>query len=592
MTAWWERLTRAAQAAHAALQSDAAETEEETQGEALPPGSEPPRWDAETDLVAVGSGLGGLCAAIAGHDAGADCMVLEKAGKLGGLSGFGGGEVFVPANDCLRALGIEDSIEAARRYAEFLAAGFQSQPHLEKWLDTMNEAVRYFGEKAGVRWKACEGLPDYYYPHVPGTLASGRYLSVDIFDGKTLGPWQQKTWLTPIMPMGALHEDMYRWGGLAKVREWDYELLGQRIADDLRTFGPGMMGYFVKAAVLDRGIPAYIETPVRQLLTNAAGRVIGVRAEHDGQSFFVRARRGVVLALGGYDHNEQLARSFEDMREWHGVFPGHLHGDHLVMGMEIGAAIASVPPTNLALFYGYQIPGEEVDGMPLWRSCWEGGVPHAIWVNSQGERFCDESFYKDFQPRIRAWDGARQLQPNAEVFLIFDGTYRERYPLGSFMPGQPLPEDLVMIADTVGELADCIGAPRENLERTLARFNAGALQGEDPDFGRGQWPWAVRMVGDMDYPNPLLGPLAKPPYHAVRLRPTSVGVNSTGLKWNLHAQVMHVRGHPIEGLYAVGNSAALLDLGGGYQSGTSNCRAITWGYVAGRHIAAQPPREG
>ena len=100
-------------------------------------------------------------------------------------------------------------------------------------------------------------------------------------------------------------------------------------------------------------------------------------------------------------------------------------------------------------------------------------------------------------------------------------------------------------------------------------------------------PWAIRLVGDMDYKNPLLGPLTKPPYHAVRLRPVSVGINSHGLKWNLDAQVLHVRGHAIPGLYAVGNSAALLDIGGGYQSGTSNSRAITWGYVAGRHAASR-----
>lgn len=547
---------------------------------------QPKHWDLESDLVAVGSGLGALSAAIVARDSGCECVVLEKAPKLGGLSGFGGGEVFVPANRWMQEAGIEDSIEAGRAYAEFLAAGFGSDAHRNKWIDTMHEAVNYYGEKAGVAWKACIGLPDYYYPKAPGTKESGRYLSVQLFDGKTLGEWRDKTWLTPIMPMGALHEEMYEWGGLARVTTWDYELLGKRIADDMRSFGPGMMGFFVKAAVIDRGIPAYTETAVRELITDDAGAVIGVRAERGGKDFFVRARRGVVLAVGGYDHNEAMAGMYEDMREWHGVFPDYLEGDHLVMGPEIGARIAAVPCTNLALYFGYQIPGEEVDGKPLWRSSWEGGVPHAIWVNAEGERFCDESFYKDFQPRIRAWDGNRQQQPNITPTLIFDGTYRERYPLGSFMPGMPLPEDMVIVASSIEELADRIGVPRENLVRTIERFNAGAEKGEDPDFGRGQWPWAVRLAGDPDYPNPLLGPLAKPPYHAVRLHPTSVGIPSHGLDWNLDAQVMHVRGRPIPGLYAVGNSAALLDLGGGYQSGTSNCRSITWGYVAGKHIAS------
>jgi 3-oxosteroid 1-dehydrogenase len=547
----------------------------------------PARWDLEVDVVSVGSGLGGLTAAIVAHDQGASCVVLEKAGKLGGLSGFGGGEVFVPANHKMKELGLADTLEEGRKYYEFIAAGYASAPHQKKLLDTMHEAIAYTGEKAGLRWKACQGLPDYYYPLAPGSKASGRYLSVELFDAKTLGEWQAKTWLTPIMPPGALHEEMYAWGGLAKVTTWDYELLGKRIAEDLRTFGPGMMASFVKAAVIDRKIPAHLETPVRALVADANGAVVGVRAERGGKDFFVRAKKGVVLAVGGYDHNREMACMFEEMPDWNGVFPAYLDGDHMVMGPELGAAIASVPPTNLALFYGYSIPGEEVEGRKFWRSSWEGGVPHAIWVNKNGERFCDESFYKEYQPKIREWDGKKQEQPNTDIYLVFDGNYRERYPLGSFMPGQELPEGMAVVANSPRELAQRLEIDPDRFEKTLARFNANAEKGEDPDFGRGSMPWAIRLVGDMDYKNPLLGPLNKPPYHAVRLRPVSVGINSHGLKWNLDAQVLHVRGHAIPGLYAVGNSAALLDIGGGYQSGTSNSRAITWGYVAGRHAASR-----
>jgi 3-oxosteroid 1-dehydrogenase len=548
----------------------------------------PARWDLEVDLVGVGSGLGATAAAIAAHDLGLRCAIVEKAPKLGGLSAFGGGEVFVPANRQMRALGLDDSLEDGRRYIEFVAMGYGSAAHRERWLATMHEAVEYYEDRAGVRWKACQGLPDYYYPYAPGSKASGRYLSVELFDGKTLGEWQARTFLTPIMPMGALHEEMYEWGGLARVTEWNFELLGQRIAQDLRSFGPGMMGYFVKAAVVDRRIPAFVETPARELVTEGE-RVVGVRAERkDGSSFFVGASRGVVLAVGGYDHNKPMACMFENVHDWHGVFPAYLDGDHIAMAGEVGAAIASVPPTNLALFYGYQIPGEECEGRPLYRSSWECGCPHAIWVNRRGERFCDESFYKDYQPRARAWDGKRQEQPNLEPYLIFDGNYRERYPLGSFMPGQPLPEGLVVQAETPRELAAKLGIDPDGLERTLERWNRYAAQGEDPDFGKGSMPWAVRLVGDLSYENPNVGPLDKPPYCGVRLVPVSVGINSHGLAWNTDAQVMHVRGRPIAGLYAVGNSAAIVDLGGGYQSGTSNCRAVTWGYVAGRHAAGRP----
>jgi 3-oxosteroid 1-dehydrogenase len=262
-------------------------------------------------------------------------------------------------------------------------------------------------------------------------------------------------------------------------------------------------------------------------------------------------------------------------------------GDHLALAGEVGAALACVPAQNLAMFFGYHIPGEEHEGVPLYRSSWECGCPHAIWVNAAGERFCDESFYKDYQPRLRAWDGRGQRQPNLPPFLVFDAQYRRKYPVGSFMPGQEIPEELAARADSPRELAAKLGIDPDGLERTLARWNEHAARGEDPDFGKGHFPWARRLAGDPSYPNPNVGTVAEPPFYGMRLVPVGVGINSHGLAWNTDAQVLHVRGHAIPGLYAVGNSAALVDLGGGYQSGTSNCRAITWGWLAGRHAASR-----
>jgi 3-oxosteroid 1-dehydrogenase len=546
----------------------------------------PARWDLEADLVAVGSGLGAVCAAITAHDQGLRAVLLEKAPKLGGVCAYGGGEVFVPNNDKMRALGIEDSDADGRRYFEFLAAGFAEPALQAKLLATMRPAVEYFEKQAGVPWVAVEDLPDYYYPDAPGSRGSGRYLCVELFEGAQLGAWQKKTFLTPHFPMGVQHRELYAWGGLAKVTEWDYALLGERITKDVRAWGQGMMGWFLKAALVDRGIPAHAQTPVRGLVVED-GAVVGVRAEREGRDFCVRARRGVVLAIGGYDWNPALARQYEAAPEWNSACPPYVTGDHLVLGGEVGAAIGAVPPTNLAMFYGYHIPGEEHEGRPLYRSSWECGCPHAIWVNRAGRRFCDESFYKDYQPRLRAWDGNRQTQPNLPPFLIFDQSYRDRYPLGSFMPGQPLPPELVVQADTPRELAARLGIDPDGLEATLARWNEHARRGEDPDFGKGSRPWAVRLTGDASYPNPCVGPLDKPPYYGVRLVPVGVGINSHGLRTDTDARVVHVRGHAIPGLYAVGNSAALLDLGGGYQSGTSNMRAITWGWVAGRHAAGR-----
>jgi len=546
----------------------------------------PASWDAEFDVVAVGSGLGSITAAIVAHDGGQRVVVLEKAPKLGGLSGYGGGEVFCPNGPHMAEIGESDSDDAARRYFEFLSAGYNDPALTDKLLATYKEAIDYVEKEAGVKWVPVKGLHDYYYPDAPGS-ATGRYLSVALFDGTQLGPWQSKTWAaSPHLPPGLTHAEMYAWGGLAKVTEWNYELLGQRVMNDQRSFGPGMMAWFLKAALVERGIEAHVGCPVREIVVDG-GRVVGVRAEKDGRPFHVRANRGVVLGIGGYDHNPAMAAMYENTHEWHSGAQPYFHGDNIVMGGEIGASIAAVPPTNLAMFYGYNIPGEEHEGVPLYRSSWECGCPHAIWVNRAGRRFCDETFYKDYQPRIREWNGRTQRQENLEVFLIFDQNYRDRFPLGSYAPGMEIPPELATSADTPRELAEALGIDADAFEKTLARFNEFAARGEDPDFDAGHFPWSQRLAGDPSYPNPNVAPLDRGPYFGVRLVPVGVGINSHGLRTDVHARVIHVRGEPIPGFYAVGNSAALLDLGCGYQSGTSNMRAITWGYVAARHILGQ-----
>ncbi len=550
------------------------------------------RWDLEVDVVAVGSGLGALTAAIAAHDGGASCVVLEKAPKLGGVCAYSGGEVFVGCNHKMEAEGRPDSPAEAMKYLRFLAGGYADEALQQILFEMGPKVARYVEERAGVRWKIIKDFPDYHYPHAPGTAASGRYLEVELFEGAQLGPWQKKTYLTPHMPPGINHDELFGWGGLATITRWDFALMGKRISKDIRGMGPGMMGYFIKAAMIDRAIPAHVSCPVRELIIDG-GRVVGVRAERDGTPFFVRANKGVVLAIGGYDWNSKLARQHEQLPEWHSMCQPSVAGDNVVLGGEIGAALARVPNHNLGMFFGYRIPGEEHDGAPLYRASWEGGYPHALWVNRAGKRFGDESFYRDYLPKVKAWDGLTQDHPNYPPFLIFDQNYRDKYAFATYMPGMDVPEEVLARAATPRELAAKLGVDGDGLEATLARFNRYAVEGADPDFGRGSYPWAAMMTGDKSRPNPNIGPLDRGPFYGVRLVPVGVGVNSVGLETDASARVLHVRGHAIAGLYAVGNSAAALDTGAGYQSGLSNLRGMTWGFIAGQHASrARPPRAG
>lgn len=542
----------------------------------------PDKWDVEVDVVCVGSGLGGLGAAIVAHDLGKSVVVLEKAPKLGGVCAYSGGEVFVPGNHKLEEEGVSDPEEQGLAYFRFLAGGYADETLQLKLLRKGVEAVRYMEQRAGVRWKTIKNFPDYHYPKAPGSVARGRYLEVELFDGKQLGEWQQKTYLTPHMPLGITHDEWFSWGGLACIMQWDFALMGKRVSEDVRGFGPGMMAYFVKAAMIDRKIPAYVQSPVRELISDGT-RVVGVRAERDGKDFFVRAARGVILAVGGYDWDPETAKYHEGLPEWRSMCQPTVEGDNLVLGGEVGARLAGVPNHNLGMFFGYRIPGEEHEGQPMYRASWEGGYPHALWVNRAGRRFCDESFYRQYLPEVHAWDGVRQEHPNFPPYLIFDQNYRDKYAFATYLPGMEVPDEVLERADTPQELGKKLGIDGDELARTIQHFNSFADGEDDPDFDRGKYPWSNMMYGDKSRPNPNMGPLDKPPYYGIRLTPVGVGINAVGLAWDEHARVLHVRGRPIEGLYAAGNTAACIDTGAGYQSGVSNLRNLTWGYVAALH---------
>jgi len=261
-----------------------------------------------------------------------------------------------------------------------------------------------------------------------------------------------------------------------------------------------------------------------------------------------------------------------------------VEGDNFILGGDVGAAIAVLPPHNLGTLMGYHIPGEEhPSGEPLYRWSNEAGCPHALWVNRAGKRFCDETWYRDWQPRVKIWDGLSQGYSNYPPFLIFDQNFCERYPVGTYMPGDDIPETLATKADTPRKLAEKLGIDADQFVATIERYNRFCEEGADRDFGRGKYPLPVKFLGDMTYKNPTMGPLDKPPYRAIPLLPVSFGVNAGGLKTDVNGRVMHIRGHAIKGLYAAGNSAAALDTGAGYQSGLANMRGIAWGYIAAHH---------
>jgi hypothetical protein len=291
------------------------------------------------------------------------------------------------------------------------------------------------------------------------------------------------------------------------------------------------------------------------------------------------------MTSGGYESNATLVREFEGLTEdnWQSMFSPALTGDGLIMGVEIGAKVYSLP-VNMGAFLGFRVPGRKPGDPPGYRPATVGmsSFPHTIIVNQQGERFGDESYFPAMVGAARQFDVWTHQHPNMPCYVIFDQNYATKYSFNGAPAGEPIPA-WVTRSSSVSALARALSIAPDRFDATVQRFNERASRGEDPDFGRGSAAWARLYAGDLTHkPNPNLGPIDQPPYYGVRLFLS--GTSSAGLMTNEHAQVMHVRGRPIEGLYASGNVAACTDFGSGYQSGESLARGMVASYLAIKHI--------
>jgi 3-oxosteroid 1-dehydrogenase len=547
----------------------------------------PAQWDLEADVVAIGSGGGGLAAAITAHDHGASALVLERSDQVGGVTAYSMGEVWIPGNHLEAALGIKDSFESGYRYVKRLSMGYGDD------IAALNQAVhapvalKYFEDRIGLKMCVVRHLPDYYFPHIEDATAEGRCLEALPFPAETLGEWQHKTRVSPHVPYSLTHEDIFNNGGLANMLKWDYSVMADRLAKDERCAGPGLAAYFVKG-VLDRGIPMHTGMNAEELIIDGE-HVVGVRATSNGKNIFVKANRGVVIAVSSYERNPNFTKTLGHQIDPVSMVMASIDGAHLRLAGQVGARIARVPDVSML---GFHVPGEEQEeGVPLWRGALPFmGLPHTIVVNRAGKRFSNEAFYRSIYFALEVIDGATQTHPNFPCWAIFDAQARAKYPFGSVMPGQELPEGLGVKADSIIELAQKIGIDAQGLATTINNFNAYSEKGEDPEFKRGTFPWGALMCGDpLQKPNANLGALLKPPFYAVELRRMAGGgIAAAGIVADSHCRALGWDNKPIAGLYVAGNSVARLDNGAVMQSGMTNARGMTHGYLAGRHAAGKP----
>ena len=539
--------------------------------------SRPERWDRVVDVIVVGSGGAALTAATLAHDGGAEVLVLEKADMIGGTTAVSGGVVWLPQNHHMAEVGIPDSREDALAYLRRLTCGHEHDPVvLEAFVDTAPELLAYLEANTPLRMQPVANFPDYFFPYdVPGKRWGGRSCEpLPYAVGDEIPEWRDRLVTRgTLMSLGAntmLAEDF------AEITEELQAELARREAQDIRTKGAALIAMLFKG-LLDRGVTVQLESPVRELVV-IDGAVIGARAEVNGATVLVGARKGVVLACGGYEWNPEMVKAFIGY-EVQPLSPPNNVGDGLVMAMEAGAQLA-----NMTSYFGQPAmfdPEISRDGNLVPQFEWGRGAPGSIIVNRAGVRFGNEAMpYNDFPKAFGWYDATSNTFPNeGPGWMIFDQGVRDSTRILSMHPGQPTPE-WVPVAGSIGDLADLIGVDRANLESTVALFNEHASAGADPAFRRTELglmaPGAVR-------------PLDRGPFYAVVIWPGALGTNG-GPRLDANGQVRGYRTRVIDGLYAAGNTAASAYAWAYPGGGATIANGMVFGFRAGRHVATRPAR--
>jgi len=559
----------------------------------------------EVDVVVVGSGAGGMAAAVAARKLGLDVLVVEKEPCYGGTTARSGGVLWIPNNPISTFRPEPDSLQDARTYLRHECGAHYDAARVEAFLTHGPRMVDFFVRHTDVQLIPLPEYPDYH-AESPGGRTAGRSIMAAPMDGRELGdrirelrpPLREITFVGMMFNSSA--EISHFFNVTRSLRSAVYvarrllthakEMLVHGRAMRL-TNGNALAARLAKSAFA-LGIPLWLQSPAVALLRDGE-RVSGVLVgQPDGQRMQVRARRGVVLAAGGFP--QDVARRAELFphaptgHEHHSPAPSGNTGDGLRLAESVGGQVARDLPNAGAWIPVSRVPhGDGITGVfPHLIDRYKPGV---IAVNRQGRRFVNESdSYHDVGVQMQQ---ACAEGTEVEAWLIADHRTIRRYGLGFAKPfplplGPHLRSGYLLRGATLAELAAKAGIDAARLQETVDAYNAGAVEGKDLQFRRG-WRVYNRFLGDRTHqPNPCVAPVVQGPFYAVRIVMGDLGTFA-GIRTDAHARVLDRHGRPIEGLFAAGNDNASV-MGGGYPGGGITLGpAMTFGFVAAEFMAGR-----
>jgi 3-oxosteroid 1-dehydrogenase len=555
----------------------------------MPAADQEEAWDHQVDFLVVGSGCGGLTAALTADADGLDTLIIEKAGVYGGSTALSGGNIWIPNNPTLKREGLADSRADVRSYLDAVVGDRVPGANIDAFIDNGPLAMAFLERVSPhLRFQWCTDYSDYH-PEAPGGRARGRTIEPLPFDLKKLGDDEKQLRPAALATPGGLFVTskefarlnmvMRTWSGRrAAMQTVGRAVKGVLLRRHMDTLGRALIGR-LRLAVKDAGIPLWLSTPLQSLITDDSGTVVGVRAQRDGAIIRIRARAGVLLATGGFEHNNEMRKRFlrDGGKDNYSAGSPDNTGDGIVAGQSIGGAVDLMDDA-------WWMPAfKRPDGvMSVLVS--ERSIPRSIIVDQTGRRFVNEAApYVTFVHR--------QLAGRHDpIWFVFDRKAKNRYQFGGVMPGQSFPKDwfasgLMRRADTLDALAAAIGVPASSLRETVNSFNGFARDGKDRDFGRGESAYD-NYYGDPTLPQPTMDVIDSAPFYAARIQAGDLGTKG-GLTYNANGQVLRADGTVAHGLYATGNTSAAV-MGNDYAgAGATIGPSIVFGFISARHAAGK-----
>jgi succinate dehydrogenase/fumarate reductase flavoprotein subunit len=558
----------------------------------------------EVDLLIAGAGPAGMTAALVASLEGLEVLLCEKSEMVGGTGSTSAGTLWIPGNRASKDAGFTDSAEQADIYLDALIGENKNRDLRNAYLQSGPAVIDYLGERSDVRFLPCGPHPDYR-SNMQGAAVAGRAIVAAPFDGRLLGgefsrirPPIPEFMLVGGMMVGKV--DIGRLLGRYKSLGnfiYSARLFARYLADRLRykrgtriMMGNALVGRLFYS-LRKRNVPILFDASIVGVTGDRHG-VTGARLNVGGRDIEVKTRKGVVLATGGFAHNQ----SFRDRFMPQPVPVNSMscptnRGDGVAIGERLGARLDGDSGAGGLWTPVSIVPRRDGSKGLFPHLVLDRAKPGLIAVNAAGRRFVNEAAsYHDF---VLAMFERHKIEPSIPAYLICDAAFIGKYGLGVVYPGH---RNLKKFEDngylvcgrSIDELAAKIAVDATQLRSTIARYNGFAETGIDIDFGKGETELS-RFNGDAAHkPNPCIAALTTAPFYALAVWPADIAVSS-GLATDADARVLDADGKVIPGLYACGNDQASIMAGSYPGPGTTLGPGMVFAYRAAMHAKATPP---